>query len=184
MIKSPPKIQTSVTSSVFLVLSINFVDTTSMIFIIIIIIIISFADTFTSLLAGTIIFSILGHLAYTLDQPVDQVSIIINHHFFLLQVVKSGAGLAFVSYPEVLAKFDFAPQVRKESPQVILSAFFSVFPPHIWIGIFQLKIEQWKALCPQNDHENVWQRRLFIKDGNRPGRKNTYLHCRWATHLT
>ena len=27
------------------------------------------------------------------------------------QVVKSGAGLAFVSYPEVLAKFDFAPQV-------------------------------------------------------------------------
>ena len=28
------------------------------------------------------------------------------------QVVKSGAGLAFVSYPEVLAKFDFAPQVR------------------------------------------------------------------------
>merc|ERR1719153_119868 len=60
--------------------------------------IISFADTFTSLLAGTIIFSILGHLAYTLDQPVDQV-------------VKSGAGLAFVSYPEVLAKFDFAPQL-------------------------------------------------------------------------
>ena len=37
------------------------------------IIILSFADTFTSLLAGTIIFSILGHLAYTLDQPVDQV---------------------------------------------------------------------------------------------------------------
>jgi len=60
--------------------------------------IISFADTFTSLLAGTIIFSILGHLAYTLDKPVDQV-------------VKSGAGLAFVSYPEVLAKFDFAPQL-------------------------------------------------------------------------
>ena len=26
------------------------------------------------------------------------------------QVVKSGAGLAFVSYPEVLAKFDFCPQ--------------------------------------------------------------------------
>lgn len=29
----------------------------------------------------------------------------------VLQVVKSGAGLAFVSYPEVLAKFDFCPQV-------------------------------------------------------------------------
>ena len=60
--------------------------------------IISFADTFTSLLAGTVIFSILGHLAYELDLPVEQV-------------VKSGAGLAFVSYPEVLAKFDFVPQL-------------------------------------------------------------------------
>ena len=60
--------------------------------------IISFADTFTSLLAGTVIFSILGHLAYELDLPVEQV-------------VKSGAGLAFVSYPEVLAKFDLLPQV-------------------------------------------------------------------------
>ena len=60
--------------------------------------IISFADTFTSLLAGTVIFSILGHLAHELDLPVDKV-------------VKSGAGLAFVSYPEVLAKFDFVPQL-------------------------------------------------------------------------
>merc|ERR1719245_2381279 len=60
--------------------------------------IISFADTFTSLLAGTVIFSILGHLAHELDLPV-------------AEVVKSGAGLAFVSYPEVLAKFDFVPQV-------------------------------------------------------------------------
>merc|ERR1719260_424011 len=59
--------------------------------------IISFADTFTSLLAGTVIFSILGHLAHELDLPVEEV-------------VKSGAGLAFVSYPEVLAKFDFVPQ--------------------------------------------------------------------------
>ena len=50
--------------------------------------IISFADTFTSLLAGTVIFSILGHLAHELELPVEQV-------------VKSGAGLAFVSYPEV-----------------------------------------------------------------------------------
>ena len=59
--------------------------------------IISFADTFTSLLAGTVIFSILGHLAHELELPVEQV-------------VKSGAGLAFVSYPEVLAKFDLVPQ--------------------------------------------------------------------------
>jgi solute carrier family 6 amino acid transporter-like protein 5/7/9/14 len=64
--------------------------------------IISVADTFTSLLAGTIIFSILGHLSFELGVPITQV-------------VKSGAGLAFVSYPEVIAKFDtlfpLAPQV-------------------------------------------------------------------------
>ena len=35
--------------------------------------IISFADTATSLLAGTVIFSILSHLAHELDLPVDQV---------------------------------------------------------------------------------------------------------------
>ena len=55
--------------------------------------IISFADTFTSLLAGTVIFSILGHLAHELELPVEQV-------------VKSGAGLAFVSYPEVRTQGD------------------------------------------------------------------------------
>merc|ERR1712013_582264 len=60
--------------------------------------IISFADTFTSVLAGTVIFAILGHLSYELDLPVKYV-------------VKSGAGLAFVSYPEVISKFNIAPQV-------------------------------------------------------------------------
>jgi len=60
--------------------------------------IISVADTLTSTLAGVITFSILGHLAYELDVPVEKV-------------VKSGAGLAFISYPEVVAKFDFAPQL-------------------------------------------------------------------------
>ena len=61
-------------------------------------IIISLADTFTSLLAGVITFSILGHLAHELGQPVKDV-------------VKSGAGLAFISYPEVISKFDFCPQL-------------------------------------------------------------------------
>jgi len=60
--------------------------------------IICLADSATSILAGTVIFSILGYLAYELDLPIEKV-------------VNSGAGLAFVSYPEVLAKFNFVPQV-------------------------------------------------------------------------
>ena len=57
--------------------------------------IISFADTFTSLLAGTVIFAILGHLAHETGQEVEDV-------------VKSSAGLAFISYPEVLASFPYS----------------------------------------------------------------------------
>ena len=60
--------------------------------------IISCMDTFTSILAGVITFSILGHLAHELELPISQV-------------IKSGTGLAFISYPEVVAKFDFAPQL-------------------------------------------------------------------------
>ena len=60
--------------------------------------IISFADTFTSLLAGFVIFSILGSLAHELGVDVKDV-------------VDSGPGLAFVSYPSALAKFDVVPQL-------------------------------------------------------------------------
>ncbi|XP_063874584.1 sodium-dependent nutrient amino acid transporter 1-like isoform X2 [Scylla paramamosain] len=60
--------------------------------------IISMADTLTSLLAGFTIFSILGNLAFQLDTNIEHV-------------VRSGSGLAFVSYPEVLAKFEWVPQL-------------------------------------------------------------------------
>jgi len=60
--------------------------------------IISVADTGTSILAGTIIFAILGHLSHQLDKPIETV-------------VNSGAGLAFVSYPEVISKFEAVPQL-------------------------------------------------------------------------
>lgn len=60
--------------------------------------IISFADTFTSLLAGFTIFSILGNLAYELDTNVEDV-------------VRGGSGLAFISYPEAITKFDTLPQL-------------------------------------------------------------------------
>lgn len=44
-------------------------------------------DTFTSLLAGTTIFAILGNLAYNLK--ADSIR----------DVIRSGAGVAFISYP-------------------------------------------------------------------------------------
>jgi len=56
-------------------------------------------DTFTSLLAGCCIFGILGHLAHEIG--VEDVS----------TVVKGGAGLAFISYPEAIAKFKTLPQL-------------------------------------------------------------------------
>ena len=61
-------------------------------------IIISIADTLTSLLAGFVIFSILGNLAHVMDTPVEKV-------------IDSGLGLAFVSYPSAIGKFQVAPQV-------------------------------------------------------------------------
>lgn len=61
--------------------------------------IISFADTFTSLLAGFTIFAILGHLAELLGVEVQDV------------VKGGGTSLAFVSYPDVLARFQYVPQL-------------------------------------------------------------------------
>ena len=60
--------------------------------------IVSLADTFTSILAGITIFSILGNLAHETNQPIENV-------------VKGGTGLAFISYPEAISKFDVVPQV-------------------------------------------------------------------------
>lgn len=57
-------------------------------------------DTFTSMFAGFTIFGILGHLAHELG--TDDISAVVN----------PGPGLAFISYPEAIARFDFAPQVK------------------------------------------------------------------------
>ncbi|XP_034477988.1 sodium-dependent nutrient amino acid transporter 1 [Drosophila innubila] len=56
-------------------------------------------DTFTSLLSGIIIFGILGNLAYE------------NNTTDISSVVKGGPGLAFISYPDAIAKFKVVPQV-------------------------------------------------------------------------
>ncbi|XP_064537865.1 sodium-dependent nutrient amino acid transporter 1 [Drosophila montana] len=56
-------------------------------------------DTFTSLLSGIIIFGILGNLAYE------------NNTTDISSVVNGGPGLAFISYPDAIAKFKVLPQV-------------------------------------------------------------------------
>lgn len=56
-------------------------------------------DTMTSCLAGCIIFGILGNLASKMGVNVSDV------------VKSGGTGLAFISYPEALAKFDAVPWV-------------------------------------------------------------------------
>lgn len=56
-------------------------------------------DTFTSMMAGITIFGILGNLAHNLN--IDDID----------QVVKSGTGLAFISYPDAISKFEFVPQI-------------------------------------------------------------------------
>uniref|UniRef100_A0A1B0DCW9 Sodium-dependent nutrient amino acid transporter 1 n=1 Tax=Phlebotomus papatasi TaxID=29031 RepID=A0A1B0DCW9_PHLPP len=60
--------------------------------------IITTIDTGTSLLAGFVIFGILGNLAHEIG--TDDIR----------SVVRGGAGLAFISYPDALSKFTFAPQ--------------------------------------------------------------------------
>lgn len=58
-------------------------------------------DTFTSLISGITIFAILGNLAYELGY--DDVEEVIG---------SGGTSLAFISYPDAIAKSPFAPQVR------------------------------------------------------------------------
>ncbi|CAG9133366.1 unnamed protein product [Plutella xylostella] len=57
-------------------------------------------DTFTSLMSGITIFGILGNLAYELGY--DDVNSVIG---------SGGTGLAFISYPDAIAKSPFVPQL-------------------------------------------------------------------------
>ncbi|XP_055844970.1 sodium-dependent nutrient amino acid transporter 1-like [Episyrphus balteatus] len=66
-------------------------------------------DTFTSILAGVTMFGVLGNLAHNLN--IENIS----------EVVRSGTGLAFISYPDAIAKFEFIPQI------FAVSFFFMMF---------------------------------------------------------
>lgn len=61
-------------------------------------VIVTTLDTFTSLLAGCTIFGILGNLSHELGKKD------------ISTVVRGGTGLAFISYPETIAKFTVVPQ--------------------------------------------------------------------------
>lgn len=65
------------------------------------VLIVTTLDTFTSLMAGITIFGILGNLAHNLN--LDDIS----------SVVRSGTGLAFISYPDAISKLEFLPQVSR-----------------------------------------------------------------------
>lgn len=56
-------------------------------------------DTLTSLLGGVTIFAILGNLAHNLQ--IENIR----------DVVRSGTGLAFISYPDAISKFQAVPQL-------------------------------------------------------------------------
>ncbi|XP_044016724.1 sodium-dependent nutrient amino acid transporter 1-like isoform X2 [Aphidius gifuensis] len=56
-------------------------------------------DTLTSFMAGCTIFGILGNLAHQMG--TDDIG----------SVVRGGTGLAFISYPDALARFDIVPQL-------------------------------------------------------------------------
>ncbi|XP_060687908.1 sodium- and chloride-dependent neutral and basic amino acid transporter B(0+)-like [Hemiscyllium ocellatum] len=59
-------------------------------------IIVCVVDCATSVFAGFVIFSILGHMAHIQDKPVSEVA-------------QSGFGLVFIAYPEALAQLPWAP---------------------------------------------------------------------------
>uniref|UniRef100_A0A182IPK4 Transporter n=1 Tax=Anopheles atroparvus TaxID=41427 RepID=A0A182IPK4_ANOAO len=60
--------------------------------------IITSLDTVTSLVAGCVVFGVIGHLAHVTGQSD------------ISKVVQGGPALTFITYPDTLAKFDFIPQ--------------------------------------------------------------------------
>ena len=90
--------------------------------------VISSLDFITSIIAGVVIFSILGALSKETKVPLDQVTFLKNKvnncrltYFF--QIVQGGQGLAFIAYPTALARLP-VPQVRHNT---ILDLFIDLW---------------------------------------------------------
>lgn len=94
-------------------------------------------DTFTSLLAGITIFGILGNLAHNMQ--IDDIS----------KVVQSGTGLAFISYPDAISKFEYLPQVKlfECRPRMFLKSyvFFLLFYRHL-LCYFSSCYSHWESV--------------------------------------
>ncbi|SPP89866.1 sodium-dependent nutrient amino acid transporter 1 isoform X2 [Drosophila guanche] len=100
-------------------------------------------DTVTSLLAGFTIFGILGHLAHEIG--TNDIG----------TVVKGGAGLAFISYPDAIAKF-------KQLPQIFSVLFFlMLFVLGIGSNIAMTSCSV-TAIRDRFPHFKQWQCSLFI----------------------
>ncbi|XP_075168702.1 lithium-inducible SLC6 transporter isoform X2 [Haematobia irritans] len=74
------------------------------------IVIITTMDSCSSIIAGCITFGILGNLAFQTGNTD------------IANVVKGGAGLAFISYPDAIAKFEFVPQ--------------ALVVPWVWVPVY------------------------------------------------
>ncbi|XP_055596970.1 sodium-dependent nutrient amino acid transporter 1-like [Uranotaenia lowii] len=106
-------------------------------------VIITWLDTFTSMIAGCIVFGVIGHLAHVTNQSD------------ITGVVKSGPGLTFETYPDALAKFDWVPQLFS------VLFFFMLFLLGIGtlIGIVTSVIT---AIHDQNPHWKRWKVVLVV----------------------
>lgn len=101
-------------------------------------------DTFTSLIAGCTIFGILGNLAH--EMGTDDIS----------SVVRGGTGLAFISYPDALSRFDVVPQLFAVMFFVMMFVLGTGSAMALCVGILGIlcdhfpNIKQWKmalVLC-------------------------------------
>ncbi|KAG1705088.1 Sodium- and chloride-dependent glycine transporter 2 [Nymphon striatum] len=102
--------------------------------------VVSILDTVTSLISGTVIFSVLGAMSHELNIPIDKV-------------VASGPGLAFVTYPEALS--------RLPVPQLWSVLFF------LMLFILGLDSENVTKRVIVHTHPNIMWQSMWRKKGKK-----------------